>query len=92
MASSTTWPGDLGDAVGLDPGAGAGEELLGLLVLDPHARAVEHLERRLMDVEELVRREDLEAQAAAPAVARLRVSSHMPSSTLPPGGGVPAVR
>ena len=60
----------------VDEAAAVGEHVERLVELDPHAGALQHLERREVDVVDLVGREDRQAQAAvAPAAGlRLRVS------------------
>ena len=74
IASSTTWAGRRTTCVSrVDLGAAAGEDLERLLVLDEHAGARQHLERREVDLAQLVGREDLEPEAAALARPRARV-------------------
>ena len=67
----------------VDLGAGRGEDLPGLVVLDEDARARQHLERRAVDLPQLVVGEHLEPEAAALARSRARVPDH---------GQPPAVR
>ncbi len=70
-------------ALAIDIRPGVREDLQGLVVFDEDARVREHLQRRQMDLVELVVGEHLEPEAAALARARARISSH---------GQPPAVR
>ena len=63
---------------------GVREDLQGLVVFDEDARVREHLQRRQMDLVELVIGERLERESAALARASARVPSHL----LPPLGAV----
>ena len=77
MASSTMCAGRHSHpALTIDVRPGVREDLQGLVVFDEHPRLREHLERRQVDLAQLVVGEHLEPEAAALARARARIPSH----------------
>ncbi len=80
---------DLGLAV--DPAAAVGHDVEGLVALDEHAGALEHLEGAAVQVVDVGVAEDLEAQAGAAPHPGLEVAFHWraPLARDPQGGRLP---
>ena len=76
----------------VDDAAAVAEDVERLVVLDEDAGVLEHLERREMDVVDLVGREDVEREAPAALPARVQTPFHRPFSFLPRAGPTAAAR